>query len=298
MKAKTVIIFFLLIIPAGGLWPQLASLRPLPEVDEFVREIRKTLLKENEVVRNYVYRVRSSATGFGLDMNEEFEVYHFQKCPECSQDTNFNAVQYYFYPFKNHTYEKLIRGDAPPEPRDDVNATNGAGIKIELMNEAKSQRGLTAEEERRRGEADIDEIFSLYYPRILRREVLDGQSAIVMNFTPRKDVKPKSSVAKFARHMEAKVWIHEEEHEIMRIEAEAIDNIGFAGPLAKIEKGMKVVQERRKVNNEVWLPYRTESNYKFKLLFVVGSKVREVEELYGFRKFAVDTKVTYEQKEE
>lgn len=271
--------------------------RSRPDLNDFIDKVKKKLLDNNEAVKDYVYRVKTMDSGMGLKMREEYEIYHFKKCEACSQETDFNAVQYYIYPFRNHTYEKRLHSDAPPEKKEDPQPHDGINTKIDLLEWGKKPSHLTEEEEKREAQREIDEYFGIFDITWLGKEELNGHPAMVLTFAPKKNAKPKSSLAKFIKHLEGKIWVEENEHEIMKIDARAIDNISVvAGPLAKIEKGAQFIQERRKINNEVWLPFRTESNYKLKILFVPTSTIRELEEYYDYRKFTVDTKVTYEEK--
>ena len=90
---------------------------------------------------------------------------------------------------------------------------------------------------------------------MLRREAIDGHDTIFATLTPKAGVKPLTDDGKIMRHFKARAWISESDYELVRVEIEAIDTLSFGlGLLARVHKGTVATYERRKVNNEVWLP--------------------------------------------
>ncbi len=76
----------------------------------------------------------------------------------------------------------------------------------------------------------------------------------------------------------------------MKLEAEIIDPISIgAGILAKLQKGSTVAFQRRKVNNEVWLPVRVEASLNGRLLLLKGINIHEITEYSEHKKYTVDT---------
>jgi hypothetical protein len=56
-----------------------------------------------------------------------------------------------------------------------------------------------------------------------------------------------------------------------------------------VQKGSTVVMERRKINNEAWLPFRAEASINGKLLLLKGINIHELVEYSDYRKYTVDT---------
>src|SRR5262249_19202645 len=69
------------------------------------------------------------------------------------------------------------------------------------------------------------------------------------------DAKPQTRAGGIMRNFSGRAWISESDYELVRVEVEAIDNvsIGF-GLLARVHKGSHFSFERRKINDEAWLP--------------------------------------------
>ena len=92
---------------------------------------------------------------------------------------------------------------------------------------------------------------------MLRREPIDGRDTILATLTPEKTPSLRPTMAKIMRHFKARAWISESDYELVRVEIEAIDNLSFGlGLLARVHKGTVATYQRRKVNNETWLPAR------------------------------------------
>jgi hypothetical protein len=65
------------------------------------------------------------------------------------------------------------------------------------------------------------------------------------------------------------------------------------GLLAKIDKGTTASYERRKVNNEVWLPGKVTWTAGARVLLLKRLRLRGISEFSGYRKFTVESSTTY-----
>jgi hypothetical protein len=80
----------------------------------------------------------------------------------------------------------------------------------------------------------------------------------------------------------------------VRVEIEALDDLSFGlGLLARIHKGTTATYQRRKVNDEVWLPAQVTWTASARVLLLRRLRLRGVAEFSGYRKFTVDTSTTY-----
>jgi len=89
-------------------------------------------------------------------------------------------------------------------------------------------------------------------------------------------------------------WVSEDDHELVKLEAEAIDDLSFGlGVLAKLHKGARLSFLRRKVNGEVWLPavVNYSGNARVGLLFMLRRS--GTSEFSGYRKYTVDTSSSF-----
>ena len=92
------------------------------------------------------------------------------------------------------------------------------------------------------------------------------------------------------QHVAGRAWIDEEDYQVARVELEVIDPISIGlGILAKLQKGASIVADRRKFNDEIWLPMRTEITLTARVLLVKGFNIRWINEYSEQKKYTVDT---------
>ena len=95
------------------------------------------------------------------------------------------------------------------------------------------------------------------------------------------------------QHFRAKAWISESDYELVRVEIEAIDTLSFGlGLLARVHKGTVATYQRRKVNDEVWLPAQVTWTASGRLFLLRRLRLRGISEFSSYRKFTVETTTT------
>src|SRR5207244_156231 len=114
-------------------------------------------------------------------------------------------------------------------------------------------------ERQQREDRIIDDAFHVFIVEMVGREEIGGRPAILLRFHPRPEYKPRTSEGKNMQHIAGRAWVDEEDHQLARVELEVIDPISIGlGILAKLQKGASILAERRKFNDEIWLPVRNE----------------------------------------
>jgi hypothetical protein len=129
--------------------------------------------------------------------------------------------------------------------------------------------------------------------QLVRREIIEGIPTILMTFKPNPEYKSGGDVEeKILQNAVGRVWVSEDDYQLMKIEVEVTGSINFGlGLLAKVQPGSKGVFEWRKINNEVWLPYREDFTAKVRILLVKGQHVRELHEYSDYQKYVVHTEI-------
>ncbi len=136
-----------------------------------------------------------------------------------------------------------------------------------------------------------DFVTRVYDIQVVRREVIDGYATVLISFKKKAGLKPKSVDEKFMQHLTLRAWITEQEHEPLRLEVQLLDPVSFGyGVFGKIQPGSGGVQERRKINDEVWAPVRVEMSMAGRLL-VVKRNQRQFTEFSDFKKYRVETRM-------
>jgi hypothetical protein len=263
------------------LWPQEPE-KPLPDPSSFMAEFRKTLHTDGKLLRQYTYTQKETEITLdskGKPTKTETNVYHVVQGEEDWQT-------YRKHISKNG--KELSEKDAEKQDREERERIDKERKRRENRSEAKKQEEKTKEDREER--ETIDDVFQMFDFKFIRREAIDGRSAIMMTYTPKAGYKPKTDDGKLMHHLAGRAWIDEDDHEVAKLEAEIIDPISLgAGLLAKLRKGSTLTFERRKINGEIWLPVREEILLNGRLLLLKGINLHGIVEYSDHKKYNVDT---------
>jgi hypothetical protein len=275
---------FLALVLFGAL---AAQDRPLPDYETFATQVKAHLATDEERQSGYTFlerRIEQKLDDSGRSKDEAVKI--FEVYPGLPGEDR---------------YRRLIEEDGKPVAADKLAQQDRGRLKdveayarkLSIAPEReKAARNL--EKERRRYAAAVDDIFRIYDIRMVRRDSIEGYDTIVATLVPRVDAKPQTGDGKIMRHFKARAWISESDYELVRVEIEAIDNLSFGlGLLARVHKGTVATFQRRKVNNEVWLPERITWTASARVLLLKSLRLRGVSEFSNYRKFTVGTSTTY-----
>ena len=263
--------------------------RPLPEPAPFLQEVRKHLRSDRLLLSQYTYTARTTERELDAKGN--------------TKKTDVEVYEVYPSLEEGETHERLIeRNGKPVDPkelakkdREHEKKAAERARKLEREGTSEREKRLAKEaEERRKEDEAIDEMFRLYQIEMLGREELEEHSTIVLRFAPRPDFQTRTDSGKILKKLAGRAWINESDHELIRIEAELIDNLSFGmGVLARLNKGAKAYFQRRRVNGEIWLPAEARFTGTGRLLLLKGLRVDQSMEFSDYRKFTVETSVSY-----
>ena len=266
-----------------------AQERPLPDQENFLRDVRARLQTDSTLQSGYIYvetRREQKVNGRGQVEQESVKVYE----------------SYPGLPGEDR-WERLISENGRPRAASD--------LEKELRNRQKKAEAMVLEAtdqparlqarqqreyatRRREFDAMLDDLFLVYDIRMERREVLDGHGTILFSLTPRREAKPRTREGGQMRAFAVRAWISESDRELVRVDAEAIDTLSMGfGLLARLHKGAKLSFLRTKVNDEVWLPARVSYSGSARVGLVAVLRRIGISEFSDYRKFSVDTSTTY-----
>jgi len=211
------------------LWSsQTTPTRPLPDHDSFVETTRKNLVRSQREQYRFAFKERRTelhTNPFGRLGSGGFLVY------EVTPREGGWVIE-----------RRLIERDGQPV-RD---------ASIEKTDLREQQR---AEQEKRPRKSGLDDSIAMLDFAIDRRETANGRSMIVLKFTPKPNARPETSEGRIAKLFTGSVWIDETQHEVMRIEATAIDDITMGmGLVARLNEGTKATVTREQIDGNIWLP--------------------------------------------
>jgi hypothetical protein len=140
-------------------------------------------------------------------------------------------------------------------------------------------------------EADISRILRVMRFTNPRRERFRGQEVIAVDFGANPDYKPKSIEEHLAQSLAGVMWIDEQAHEMVRLEAHFSNGFKVAGGLvASVDKGANIVFEQAKVNDEVWLPSYAEAHFSARFLLFKG-RANGISRFSDYKKFNAESKI-------
>jgi hypothetical protein len=263
--------------------------RPLPDQDAFLRETRKHLQTDSSLQSSYVY----------------VETRREQKLDKRGRVNDEVVKVYENYPGLpgEERWERLISDNGKPmseeylEKQDRERRKKAEAMAQRLTTQpakerARQERGW--DKQRRELEEIVGDIFIVFDIRMLGREHIEGHDTIAFSLTPRPDARPRTRDGGQMRHFTVRAWVSESDHELVQLEAKAIDTLSFGlGLLARLHKGAQLSFLRRKVNGEVWLPAMVSYSGNARVGLFWMLRRSGTSEYSGYRKFSVDTATTY-----
>jgi hypothetical protein len=264
--------------------------RPLPDQQSFLAETRKHLQTDSTLQSSYVYvetRREQKLDKHGRTSKESVKV--FESYPGLPGEAR---------------WERLVAEDGRPVPAEELakqdreRQKSAAGMVQRLAEDASKERARQEREyqkARREREDAVNDIFNVFTIRMIGREPIERHETIAFLLTPRPDAKPKTTEGRQMKHFNVRAWISESDHELVKLEAEAIDTLSFGlGVLARLHKGARLSFLRRKVNGEVWLPAVASYQGSARVGLLLTLRRGGTSEYSGYRKYSVDTSATIE----
>jgi hypothetical protein len=249
---------------------------PLPDARVFLAEVRQRIHTDDFLLDQYTFMEKQTERRLDGD----------------GHVTKVTSSSYEVYPSAEpgHTYRKLVERDGKALPVDDLAKEDSKQNEKEARAAARSPE---VQAERRRKEAEaIEEIFRLYDIRIVGREAVEGREAILVTFAPRPGVETATKAGKVLKKFSGRAWIDEADRQLVRVEAELTDDLFFGfGILAKVRKGSHAEMQRRKVNDEIWLPAEARFIGRARLFLVKGLNIDTLSQYSDYKKFTVATEV-------
>ncbi|MPZ19186.1 MAG: hypothetical protein GEV06_14930 [Luteitalea sp.] len=298
LSARIVVSLLLLLLTAASARPQepVASDlldrpvnvdAPLPDTEWLREQVHARLKTDEELLRQYTYRERrrdikvSKLGKVSLGPLREFEVY-----PS---------------PISGETYKRLVAVDGKPldpavvaqqdqEHRDDL-----IERREKLEQETPDERAERLEKrakERQEEQERLEDGFRVFDVQLIGRDILDGRQMIVAELTPKPDADPKTRIGKTMKEMHGRAWVNEQDFEIAQVAIEVIDDVKIGwGIVGRLHAGSELTFQRKKVNDEIWLPSLMHVKMSGRTLLFRKFGFHTTTEYSDYRKFSVETDV-------
>lgn len=256
--------------------------KPLPDPAPFFAEFRKNLHSDNSLLSQYTYT--DTETHVSLDSNGS------------ARKTEVSVYQILHRDRPEDRYRRLISRNGVPVNKEELAKQDREEDEREAKAKQKDDRESEVQRQKQKAKEDreeqqvLDDLFAMYDMRMVQREPIGDVPTILVTFAPKPNYKPKTSDGKVLQHISGRAWISEDDHELAKLEAQVNDPISIgAGILAKLQRGSTLMFERRKINNEIWLPVKVDVALNARLLLFKGFNFRQTDEYSDHKKYTVDT---------
>jgi len=281
--------FFILFTILQGNAAVAESTKQLPELGTFLRNVRANLRSDRLLQSKYMYNLKQTKIQLDKKGNpKKIEVDRFEVFPSLDE---------------KYTYlRQTVKNGKPLDPKKIEKQDRSHSKKLKDRAKELEEEGLDEpthrlrkeEEEKRKEDMVIDELFRMYEFSLIQRDLIDGNPAILLDFRPRPDFKSSSKEAKILSKLAGRAWFCEEDHQLIRADVEFIDNVSFGkGLLARLHKGTKASILRQRINEEVWLPAKAHIKGSARILLVKKIQINTINEYSDYKKFVADIKIDF-----
>ena len=147
-----------------------------------------------------------------------------------------------------------------------------------------------AEEEKRRSESrqTRDEVVKAFSFRLIGEETVAGAKCWKVLAEPNPGYEGKTRISRLFPKMRGTIWVNQQGHEWIRLEAETLDAITFGGFLAKLEKGAVFRLEQMRVNDDLWALRQLSTRVTARALMMRFNQGQQVD-FRNYRKFTAES---------
>lgn len=240
----------------------------MPDAATFLEAVHQKLARQYDdafLLDGFTYHVKSARD----DMSADGKL-------ESRKTSDYDVV------YNNGVLQKMVWKDGRPPSPQDAAATK----RVPVSSDAKSRQKAIRE-----AKAVVDDIFRVMNLRIVRGEIVRDRPAIVVEFSPRTNVKPQTSDGKrILTRIQGVAWVDETDHLLARIELRLVEDYKQSGVIAvKIQKGSEFSREWLKFRNEIWLPASETRRFT---LSAFGKKFQVQKTEYSeYKKFTAETTI-------
>jgi hypothetical protein len=267
----------------------LAQPTALPNANELIQKVREHLRTDRELQTQYTY----------LEKRRDVKVSKLGKVTVGPERT----FEVYPGDGPGRTYKRLVAIDGKPLEdgelaRRDEEHRQAVLAQVEReKNESaddKAKRLKKQADERREEREVIDDGFAVYDIKLVGEEPMEGCRMVIATLTPRPNAQTHTDFGGYFKKFKGRAWVCEDDYQVARVEMEAIDDINIGwGLLGRVHEGSKFTFRRTKVNNEIWLPAEAKFEASGRTLLFRKFQLFTVTSYSDYKKFNVETSVTY-----
>ena len=268
-------------LPAAKPYPATgsASERPLPEINSLMVQVEAQEKASRKTIKKYIYRT----IGTEQDLDSHGAV------------KKTTTVEREFFCVNVACFNKLLSRDGKPLSGDELKKQNERIDQRIAEAKQRNEKIAAGEPPQKKKNSEV-----ITFARFLelgafsnpRRVQLHGRDTIAVDYAGDPRAKSRNVVEGAIRNLAGTVWVDEQDHALVRIEAHFFQDYKVAGGLlADVHKGASFQSEWTKVNDEVWLPayFSGRGSARIALFFNHSGAIEEHESDY--RKFRANSTI-------
>ena len=131
----------------------------------------------------------------------------------------------------------------------------------------------------------VEDVVAVLRFAIRHREIRDGRDVVAVSFEPKPGAEPETRQGEVARHFSGTIFVDEAAHEVMRVEATAIEDLTYGmGLVARLQKGTTVTASRARIEPDMWMPTAVRITGQGRALLLRRLELDQVIEWINYRR--------------
>lgn len=252
---------FLLACLTGAAFAQDA---PLPDVSTLMQQVRDHQRKLDETRENYTYRQ--------LDVTRELNKDGSVKKTESEESEVFFV--------NTHEIDRTVKKNGK-----DLSPEQQKKEQDRVMKEVKKAQETPPGQTTDKNDVTISRLLSIVKVSTPRREMLDGRSTIVIDFTGDPHAKTHGMAEDAVKKVSGTLWVDEKDREVRRMIARFDDNFHLGFGLFSVGKGSNFTFDQKLVNNELWLPTNGQAHLIAHAIGIIGYRADITETDSDYQRF-------------
>ena len=239
---------------------------PVPDLHQLMKDVEEHQKQIRKIQENYTYLAETKTE----DLDNRNAVRKTE-----------TIVEEVFYVHGAAIARKVKKDGKPLDASEEKKETERVTKAVEKAEKEPSQKQQKEEDE-----LSLSNLLALTDAYQPHREIFRGRPTIVCEFQGRKNAQAHGLGQEAVKKIHGKMWIDEQDRDIVRFEMAFYDNFHVGGGLlANIAKGSWLAFEQAKVNNEIWLPAGVDGDLKARLMLVKGIHQHVLTSFSNYQRF-------------
>jgi hypothetical protein len=247
--------------------------RPLPDINQLLTEVQKNQKRVEDLTDKYA-------------CTETTEEHELDKTGAVKKTRLFRYDVFYL---GGEPVRRLVAKDGKPLSESDSQKEDER-VEKRIKAYQKEQQEDPTRAKRKKDQVDVSTFLRIANFFDPRREDFRGHETIVFDFVPNPAYKPRNRTEDLLHKLDGTLWVDEQAHQVVRLEAHLGDSLKIAGGLfASLRKGSSLVFEQERINGELWLPSYAEAHFSARLLLFKSLAGDYNSHFSDYKKFRVES---------